>query len=758
MCIVKEPAPFRFSKADLAAPFAAPGTGAPACFTPRRWLICAISLVLAAPTSPAATLTEPNAGLSVSVEENRSYAVSSQRFGWTYAGQLPGEVYDIAISTNADALGDYQQISFAWQEDGRPMTGWFRLYGDRVLCAETCLQATDKPPGAFPAFTRLPAKLHQFSYAQKVFSPPTFSAADCSTPWLFFDDQFHSLIMSPASHFMVAQMQGDGKELAASGLNSGLTGLPAGFTQQTLLVFGTGINLTWQYWGRTMTDLAGVKRPANDADIVSKYLGYWTDNGATYYYNYNTNLGYAGTLLALAKHYQEQKIPIHYLQLDSWWYYKSFTDPDGRVGRTKSPKLPEGEWNRYGGLIDYTAHKFLFPDGLAAFQKEVGLPLVTHNRWVDLNSPYHDRFKISGVAAVDPTFWREIARYLHNNGVVTYEQDWLDRIYTYSPAFRTNLEAGEAFTDGMANACRDQGLTMQYCMPYPCYFLQGCRYPALTTSRVSNDRFGLNHWNDFLYTSRLAYALGIWPWTDVFMSGETNNLLLATLSAGPVGIGDAIGAENTNNLFQSVRADGVIVKPDAPIVPLDRMYVADAGTNSFPMLAATYTEQNHVRTAYLFAYNRSKTQPATVRFNADELLVGSPVYVYDYFGGNLERVEEGANFSTVLPAGASGYYVVAQMKMSGVAFFGDMGKFVSNGRQRIAYLDDKPDRLGVEVDFAANDGPVTLHGDSARPVEAALSDGTLLPVHYEPSTGHFTVEVAPAPGQQVSLTIKLKAN
>jgi hypothetical protein len=249
------------------------------------------------------------------------------------------------------------------------------------------------------------------------------------------------------------------------------------------------------------------------------------------------------------------------------------------------------------------------------------------------------------------------------------------------------------------------------------------------------------------------------------MSGETNNLLLATLSAGPVGIGDAIGAENTRNLFQSVRADGVIVKPDAPIVPLDRMYVADAGTNSSLMLAATYTEQNHMRTAYLFAYNRSKTQPATVSFNAGELLVGSPVYVYDYFGGKLERVEEGANFSAVLPGGTSGYYVVAQVEMNGMAFFGDMGKFVSNGRQRIAYLDDKPDDLGVEVNFAANDGPVTLHGGSARPVEATTYDGTHvpthfthLPVHYEPATGHFTIEVSPGQGQQFSLRIKPKAD
>ncbi len=60
--------------------------------------------------------------------------------------------------------------------------------------------------------------------------------------------------------------------------------------------------------------------------------------------------------------------------------------------------------------------------------------------------------------------------YLKTSGIVTYEQDWLDRIYTYSPAFSSNVDTGEAFLDNMARACKEQGITMQYCMPYPCYF------------------------------------------------------------------------------------------------------------------------------------------------------------------------------------------------------------------------------------------------------------------------------------------------
>ena len=54
----------------------------------------------------------------------------------------------------------------------------------------------------------------------------------------------------------------------------------------------------------------------------------------------------------------------------------------------------------------------------------VGLPLVTHNRWIDSQSPYHQKYAISGVAAVDPKWWDDIADYLHHADVQTYEQDW----------------------------------------------------------------------------------------------------------------------------------------------------------------------------------------------------------------------------------------------------------------------------------------------------------------------------------------------
>jgi hypothetical protein len=295
----------------------------------------------------------------------------------------------------------------------------------------------------------------------------------------------------------------------------------------------------------------------------------------------------------------------------------------------------------------------------------------------------------------------------------------------------------------MSRACNEKGITLQYCMPYPCYFLQGSRYPNLTTIRTSGDRFSRNRWNDFLYTSRLAQSMGIWPWADVYMSTERGNVLLSTLSAGPVGIGDLMGSETKTNIQRAVRADGVIVKPDASIVPMDRSYIADAKSESAPLTASTYTDRNGTKTEYVFAFNRSKTEPSQVVFNISELGLNTPAYVYDYFSGNGRRLNASASFSAPLGQNGEAFYVVAPVGRSGIAFLGDRDKFVGTGKQRVVSLQDERGKLTVGVVLAQSENSVVLHGYSAVAPKATVVAGVDDDLQYDAATGHFTIEVKP---------------
>jgi hypothetical protein len=490
-----------------------------------------------------------------------------------------------------------------------------------------------------------------------------------------------------------------------------------------MLAAGDGVNNVIDAWGQALTGLYGKVRRPNDSDVTLNTLGYWTDNGAGYYYRFDPTLGYANTLLAVKQYFDSLGVAIGYMQLDSWWY----------------PKGPTATWQgsgpQRGGIYTYTAAAYLFPDGLAAFHQALGLPLVTHARWIDPSSPYHKEFAMSNNVVIDPAYWRAIMAYLRSSGVVTYEQDWLS-----GPALaHENPTDPQAFLTNMASASAREGLTLQYCLATPGDFLQSVEYGNVTTLRVSEDRFSRSRWDGFLYTSRLADAVGVWPWSDVFRSWETSNLLLSTLSAGMVGIGDRIGTTNAPKLLQTVRQDGVIVKPDAPIVPTDESYILEAQDPSAPMVASTYTQHGDQLARYVFAYARGNSSP--ISFAPADLGISGPSYVYDYFSKQGTLVPQGGTFSQIVSHDGA-YYIVVPIGTSGIGFLGDAGKFVSLGKKRISALSDDG-IVRMTVSFAASEHTVQLYGYAPSLPEITAAEGGVSAASYDSMTHLFTVTVAP---------------
>src|SRR4029077_16781437 len=113
-------------------------------------------------------------------------------------------------------------------------------------------------------------------------------------PWccvlLFFDDARSTFILSPASDFLIsattrASSQSQSQE-TASGIDSRITTLPEGFAHTTILVVEQGTKRSLETWGGALARLQGKAQVAKDAEPILAKVGYWTDNGATYYYKY----------------------------------------------------------------------------------------------------------------------------------------------------------------------------------------------------------------------------------------------------------------------------------------------------------------------------------------------------------------------------------------------------------------------------------------------------------------------------------------
>ena len=668
--------------------------------------------------------------MTVTVDPSGSYDLWTSTPAWHFSGTVGYPLAHIASASGIDPAGNYSEIAFDFNS-GASWHAAIRTYWN----SNAVLFQLTAPNGAantmaFPRLTGYPAGLAHIAFLG-TFAAPTFSSLPGDSPWGFFDSSGNTFVFSAAANFMVSSNGYDSSSgLLSGGISSQIGTLPAGFTHQTLLVVSTGINSAFDAWGQILMALAGKSRPANDADTVLARLGYWTDAGSTYYYNTEGALSYPDTLAAIKAGFDQQTIPLGYMQLDSWFY----------------PKGPGAQWNDSAdGIFQYEAAPALFGSSLLSFQQQLGIPLVTHARWIDASSPYRQQYRISGNVSTDPAYWSTVAEYLSNSGVTTYEQDWLsDQAQT---AF--NLADPDLFLDNMAKAMAPRNLTIQYCMPTPRHFLESTRYANLTTIRASQDRFNPTRWTAFLFASRLASALGIWPFSDVLMSTERDNLLLATLSAGPVGVGDPIGQISPANLLHAVRGDGAIVKPDVPITPLDSSYLNAAQAVDTPMVAAAYSEFGGLRQSYVFAYPQGQNLEFTLR--PADLGYSQTVYVYNYDAGSGQL----ANATDVLSftiAGTSLYLVVTPVGTSGMAAIGDTGQYVPLGKKRVTAITDNG-TIHMTVAFAAGETGRSIRLYAPSAVTVRMHTGSLGGTQYDSLNEVISVTVKPDAAGTADFTV-----
>ncbi|MGA2600177.1 MAG: hypothetical protein ABSH09_24690 [Bryobacteraceae bacterium] len=643
---------------------------------------CGVAAFERLQAASAQQISSPS-GLRAWVSTNGSYQVIASDYGWTFGGTIVGGTQNIVVGEGSDKSGSWTEVSFD-HANGR--SNAIRLYTSTpVVLFSTTYSVASPNADAFPHLTTYPAGLFTFSYA----APWQFAFGTLNTvsPWLFYDERANAFLFSPATNLLtaVSQMASDGAMEAA--IDPQIDSLPAGFTHQSMLAFGTGINNAFDTWGQALTGLTGKQRPANDALTLLEKISYWTDAGAAYYYEPQDATKYIPTLMNVQPSFEALGISIASIELDSWYY----------------PKGSPPSWVNNGyGMDTYQPDPAVFPKGIAAFQESLGLPLTTHARWIDPHSSICATYTMSGNVCIDPRYWQAYASFLASNGVQVLEQDWL---FSYAQtAF--NLNDPYAFLDKMASAMAAAGRSLVYCMPRWVDILQSTHYDNVVAVRVSPDFMKRAHWDALIFNSRIASAVGLWPFADNFVSTSVKDALLATLTAGPVGAGDSLAAIDADNLRQIVRRDGVIVKPDIPLTPSDATYLAMSTSQTAPVVASTYTDHGGVRTAYVFGYGRTEGAQSPISFTAQSMGIAGAAYVYDYFGKKGSAVEAAAPFTDTVDYNGS-YYVVAPIGASGMALIGDAGRFVSCGKKRIASKTDDG-VLDVSVSFAAGEEDVVL--------------------------------------------------
>jgi len=340
---------------------------------------------------------------------------------------------------------------------------------------------------------------------------------------------------------------------------------------------------------------------------------------------------------------------------------------------------------------------------------------------------------------------------------VEYESDWLITAFRDIRSLQNEVGMADTWLDAMGTAASNLGVTIQYCMALPRFLLKSTTVGAVTNARASCD-YGPGNANWRIgFSSTLIWALGLAPSKDVLWSTveqpncpyraegcrEPNaflQVLVATLSTGPVSPGDKIGASNATLLGASFRAgDGLLLKPDRPATLMDAAYLAALAaapptSPTVPLPELTHTFSAHgpgraYRWHYLLAANLSSSASGgtgDVMLGVDALgpmASSSGGYaVFDYFtlawnggGGGAQGVPFNATLPLHIPLGTAQpspplgalplrYLVAAPVLRSGWVLVGEAGKFVTMAGARAQGFQETGAGFSMEVVALGSEG------------------------------------------------------
>ena len=365
--------------------------------------------------------------------------------------------------------------------------------------------------------------------------------------------------------------------------------------------------------------------------------------------------------------------------------------------------------------------------------RATGWGIVAHTRFFAADTSYalqngggyefvieRGRYRVhpteGGIALpLDERFWRELLRN-KTAGIehlVGVEIDWMYNQWAGTNATLSNTTIAEAWLAHLGAAAVAAGVRLTYCMAWGRMLLASTESEAVTTVRASVDYYpNTPQWN-IGYTSLLADALGLRPSKDLWWSSnralgrygrtwsksaEHNARLhaaMATLSTGPVMLGDLIGAEDHALIMRSCRADGALLQPDRPATPIDTNILARVAPDVHGpkgVVLSTHANVSGQLWTYILVVAVS-----TYGLHADEVLLPPSSLGYVAVESKAARVARPFDAANALPLQSRDemdfqLWTVAPRLSNGWVLLGEAGtKWVGVSRRRIASVETAVD-------------------------------------------------------------------
>jgi hypothetical protein len=647
----------------------------------------------------------------------------------------------ITTGMEKDRFGAYDFVDIRWAlpAGGELVTG-FRLYKDNPYLiftqsfpngfASYASGDSTVPSVVFPQFmpgrrtsrTDLAAWSSTGLWAHKLTQGDASSIPGTVDILLLADRARNTLVLSPFANYLVATQESrpSGRPVTIDcGIEGQVSDIPAGYEHKHILVAGTGIHDTFEKWGRVLLERAGKPVPSKYADDVLKYLVYMDDYGSYYREHGFKESGYktyADVILGVEKEAREHGVNFgsyHVWDQDQLRYAEGLFEPKQE----------------------------LVPEGPAAFDRKLGKPMRCYYLWMQAGGPYRKQFPFYETAQpggwgmgdifYSLDYWRYTAKKMASWGCISLQHDYLSRSQGM-PAMMSSIDTMDTYMRNMTQALKEQGMTIHYCMQLARHVLQSSENPIMVSLQGSDDHHvGMAEptpkseptsdqgvWNHHIFVSAFYGALGIWPCRDNVQTGADPNafedLLLANLLGGSVELGHRIGEADWDLIRRVYReGDGLVLKPDRPIAPLDRSY--------FDGAALGYTESNIGGRHWYYVLSLPPGGYAS-EFSPTDLGATERWAVLDWDRRSIE-VHEG-DYPVRLAADVKHqYFVIAPVFENGTAVFGDLSKFVTMADQRIAAVEPEGKSVRVTVISSPEAGTVVSGYSRECParVEAAAA-------------------------------------
>ena len=164
-------------------------------------VLCLVSII---PLFATTNVTiQGSDSLTVTVDTSGDYTVSVVSPAWKFAGKTGFPVNNLYATSGADMMGPYREISFDFQAAGI-RHGAIRAYFNQKVVLFTVSNPSDATNIVnFPSFSQYPKGLGHVNYAG-MFGFPTFFGYAEDSPWVFFDPDANTFVVSPVTHTMVA--------------------------------------------------------------------------------------------------------------------------------------------------------------------------------------------------------------------------------------------------------------------------------------------------------------------------------------------------------------------------------------------------------------------------------------------------------------------------------------------------------------------------------------------------------------------------